>query len=91
MTDPLEVRKLVITALADLRGRKPHGLFTPDEIITIVENGTDQKPALDEVNAILREQWGHGIEPFSISGSHWKFGPGKPPRSQLISVPGSLV
>jgi hypothetical protein len=33
---------------------------------------------------------GHGIETVIIGGGYWKFGPGKPPRSQEIPAPGRV-
>jgi hypothetical protein len=91
MTDETQLRNSVIVALADQKGTKANDYFAPDEIANNIENRTGQKPSLDDVNAILREQWGHGIEPATIGGGYWKFGPGKPPRSQEIPAPGSRV
>ena len=79
-----ELRKLVKDTLADLRKTKSRDLFTPDLINTIIDNKTGQKSYVDEVKEILREQWGYGIEPVTIGGQVWKFGPGQPPRSQQI-------
>ena len=83
MTGTLDVRKSVIDALATITST-PRPTFTVDEIINIVEKRSSQKPIFDEVNAILREQWGHGIEPFSLDGREWKFGPGQPPDFRAI-------
>lgn len=84
-----QLRNLVIDTLADLRKTKPADLFTPDLITNIIANKTGQKFTVNEVKEILREQWGRGIEPVTVGGHVWQFGPGKPPRSQEIPVPGS--
>ena len=80
MTDTVQERNSVLGAIATIkvRIRTPHDTFTADDVITIVETKTGQRPTLDQVNAILRQLWGHGIEPYSIDGVNWKFGPGKP-------------
>jgi hypothetical protein len=91
MTDKIELRNSVIDALSDQKGTKGNDYFSPDEIAKNVEDRSGQKPSLDDVNAILREQWGHGIEPGTLGAGYWKFGPGKPPRSQEIPAPGSRV
>ena len=86
MTDTLEVRKSVLDAIANIKARMrtPHDTFTADDVITIVDTKAGQKPVLDQVNAILRELWGHGIEPFSTDGVDWKFGSGKRDHFQPI-------
>ena len=83
MTGTLEVRKSVIDALSTIISTQ-RPTFTVDEIINIVEKRSSQKPIFDEVNAILRELWGHGIEPFSTDGVDWKFGSGKRDHFQPI-------
>jgi hypothetical protein len=53
MTDETQLRNSVIDALADQKGTKANDYFAPANNI---ENRTGQKPSLDDVNAILREQ-----------------------------------
>lgn len=79
-----ELRKLVKSILTNLRKTKPNTLFTLEEIATIIESKGGQKPAADEVKEVLREQRGSGIEPATIGGQVWQFGPGKPPISRQI-------
>jgi hypothetical protein len=86
-----ELRKLVRGTLADLQQTKPTDLFTPDLIRNIILNKTGRDISVDEIKGILREQWGYGIEPVTIGGQVWKFGPGQPPRSQQMPVPGSPI
>jgi hypothetical protein len=83
MTGSPEVRKSVIYAIYTIISTQ-RPIFTVDDIINIVEKRSSQKPTFDEVNEILREQWGHGIEPFSFDGREWKFGPGQPPDFRAI-------
>jgi hypothetical protein len=50
--------------------------------------------ALDDIDNALFQLYGHGIEPCigaGRAGALWKFGPGKPPRSQLLPLAGSRV
>jgi len=42
---------------------------------------------LDDIDNALFQLYGHGIEPCigaGRAGALWKYGPGKPPRSQLL-------
>jgi hypothetical protein len=55
MTDETQLRNSVIDALADQKGTKANDYFAPDEIANNIENGTGEKPSLDDVNGILRE------------------------------------
>jgi hypothetical protein len=52
------------------------------------------KGLLDYIDRALFQLYGHGIEPCigaGRTGALWKFGPGKPPRSQQIPVSGSGI
>jgi hypothetical protein len=82
--------RVVSKILADLSKTNPRSLFTPDAIIISIENTTGQTlydGTFDDVKEILLEHWGFGIEPVTIGGHVWQFGPGKRPVSQEIQPP----
>jgi hypothetical protein len=79
-----EMRKLVKSKLTDLQKTSPNELFTPEYIQKNIEDKIGDAASVADVEAILREQWGSGIEPVTVGGRVWKFGPGKPPVSRQI-------
>ena len=71
--------------------------FSRSDIANTLEEAHGVKPYqgfLDDIDRALFQLYGHGIEPClgaGRAGALWKFGPGQPPRSQQIPLPGSPV
>jgi len=90
MTDETQLRNSVIDALADQKGTKANDYFAPDEIANNIENRTGEKPSLMTLMAFFANSGATALNLLTIGGGYWKFGPGKPPRSQEIPAPGRV-
>jgi hypothetical protein len=71
--------------------------FSRSEIANTLETAhgvVSYEGILDDIDRALFQLYGHGIEPCigaGRAGALWKFGPGKPPRSKQLPLPGSPV
>ncbi len=79
-----ELRKLVKSKLADLQKTRPDDLFTPEDVKEYIQEKTGHVAAPSEIDEILFEQWGSGIEAGTVGARLWRFGAGTPPVSQEI-------
>src|SRR5262249_33588778 len=90
---PLELVNTVV--FEDYGSRGSEFRFDRSDIATTLEraHGVEVYDGmLDDIDNALLQLYRHGIEPCigaGRAGALWNFGPGKPPRSQLVPLVGS--